>query len=115
MKIPDKLRLNGVEYRIQFVDDLNDGAHMLEGRINFRQSLIELNSSQEHQQACLSLWHELGHWIIDAYNTERKEENLFLQEEQLVEMIARVVYQILQDNGAALFDLAKEVQEGEHS
>lgn len=109
MKIPQQIRLGGVEYQIKFVDGLTDGVRMLEGRINFRQSLIELNSSQEHQQACLTLLHELGHWIIDAYDTERKEDDKVPQdEEKVVEAFARGFYQILQDNGGALFDLERK-------
>ncbi len=108
MKIPDKIRLGGVDWNIVLVDGLNDGVHMLEGRINYRKSLIELNASQEHQQACISLLHEIGHYILDVLMMRSTdEEKQMPDEEKLVQGFALGFYQILQDNGWALFDLAE--------
>lgn len=108
MKIPEKVRLNGVDYTVQFIHDLNDGGLMLDGHMDYNHQLINLNtSSQGYQGQCLTLLHEICHGILNDYDCARLGENKRIpkDEETLVEMFARGFYQFLQDNGASLFDL----------
>ena len=107
MKIPDKVRLNGVDYKVLWVEGLNNGSNLLDGFIDFNQSTISMNTStQEHQQQCITFLHEICHGILNDYNCSEKPENVIPKDEEtLVELFARGFYQFLQDNGAKLFDL----------
>ena len=101
MKIPKSVRIAGVEYEVVLVPNLMNGATAAYGHIDFENSRIELSDSfgVEHQKRCLILWHEILHGIRDASGLEIEDE------ERIVEMFARGIYQVLQDNGARLFDL----------
>ena len=104
MKIPDSIRICGVEYEIEYVEYLNNGVNMCYGHIDFERSKIQLSSTDnvDHQKRCQVLLHEILHGII-KYNGMEIEN-----EEEIVEMFAKGIYQILQDNGAKLFDLKCE-------
>lgn len=101
MKIPKSIRIAGVEYSIDFVPNLMNGATAAYGHIDFENSCIELSDTfgVEHQKRCKILWHEILHGIVE--NSGMTIEN----EEDVVEMFAKGIYQVLQDNGARLFDI----------
>ena len=101
MKIPKSIRIGGVEYEIKDnVKSLNNGTHMLLGEIDYYNTEIRLSdSTKNHQPKCVTLWHEILHGI--RYHSALEIEN----EEEVVEMFAKGIYQVLQDNGARLFDL----------
>lgn len=103
MKIPDSVRIAGVEYKVLYVGQLNNGVNLAYGHIDFENSVIRLSSTigTEHQKRCQTLWHEILHGIRE--NNGMEIEN----EEAVVDMFAKGVYQVLQDNGARLFDLEK--------
>ena len=108
MKIPDNVRINGVDYAVKWVKDLNDGAIMLHGLFDSCNSTISLNpKSQEYQQQCITFLHELFHAVIYSYQinlvSEAKEVIIPKEEEKLVELLARGFYQVIQDNGKNLF------------
>ena len=101
MKIPENVRIGGVDYKV--IDDwenLNDGINMLSGQIDYNESNIKISSLVNgHQAKCVTLWHEILHGIRN--HTGMEIEN----EEQVVEMFAKGIYQVLQDNARALFDI----------
>lgn len=101
MKIPESVRIAGVEYAVKDFPDLNDGAHLAYGVINFDTSEILLSSTiaMSHQKKCITLLHEILHGIREANGVEIAEE------EDVVDMFAKGLYQVLQDNGGRLFDL----------
>ena len=101
MKIPESVRIGGVEYEvIDNVSGLNDGQNVLAGEINYNDSVIRLNEVVAgHQMKCITLWHEILHGIRDHAGIEIEDE------ETVVDLFARGIYQVLQDNGARLFDL----------
>ena len=101
MKIPEHVRIGGVEYEvIDNVAGLNDGQNVLAGEINYNDSVIRLNEVVAgHQMKCITLWHEILHGIRNHAGIEIADE------ETVVELFARGIYQVLQDNGARLFDL----------
>ena len=101
MKIPESVRIGGVEYEvIDNVSGLNDGQNVLAGEINYNDSVIRLNEVVAgHQMKCITLWHEILHGIRNHAGIEIEDE------ETVVELFARGIYQVLQDNGARLFDL----------
>lgn len=112
MKIPEKVRLNGIDYTVQFIHDLNDGGSVLDGEIKYNYQLINLNTStQGYQGQCLTFLHEICHAILNNYDCARVGETKRIpkDEETLVEIFSRGFYQFLQDNGASLFDLKETV------
>lgn len=108
MKIPVKIRLNGIDYDVVWVDNLNDGCSILDGQIDHNASVIRLNSStQGYQQQCVTFLHEVCHAFLQLHDFANvgTDARIPKDEETLVELFARSIYQFLQDNGRALFDL----------
>lgn len=106
MKIPNSIRIHGVEYAVKLVSNLNNGTKVCYGGIDYDNACIELSATHgtEHQKRCLILWHEILHGICEANGMTIENE------EAVVDMFAKGIYQVLQDNGARLFDL-KEREE----
>lgn len=106
MKLPDSVRIGGVEYSVVTEPFLSDGGRELMGQIHFQHGIIALSENVEmsHETACLTLWHEIMHGIVNHFGLELEDE------EQIVDTFARGVYQVLQDNGGRFFDL-KEANE----
>ena len=106
MKIPKMVRIGGIEY---FVLDnqptLNDGQHLLYGQIDYTCSEIKLSDiARSPDMKGVTLWHEILHGIRNHAGLEIENE------EEVVDMFAKGIYQVLQDNGERFFDL-KEVTE----
>lgn len=103
MKIPESVRIGGVEYPIRYVENLRHGALIAYGHIDYENCVIELSSTDgtAHEKRCLILWHEILHGIRQHAGLEIENE------EEIVEMFAKGVYQVLQDNGGRLFDIAE--------
>ena len=110
MKLPESIRIGGVEYPVVFVENLNNGTNMAYGHIDYDNCQIELSDTvgTAHERRCQTLLHEILHGII--YHASATIEN----EEEVVECIAKGLYQVLQDNGRRLFDIA-EVEVGNES
>jgi hypothetical protein len=104
MKIPNSVRIAGVEYAVRYVAELNNGVNLAYGHIDYENSVIRLSSTigTEHQKRCQTLLHEILHGIRE--NNGMEIEN----EEAIVDMFAKGIYQVLQDNGARFFDLATD-------
>ena len=104
MKIPESIRITGIEFKIVLVPNLNTGVNMAYGHIDFDNSVISLSDTfgTEHQKRCTILWHEILHGIRESSGMQIENE------EAIVDMFARGIYQVLQDNGARLFDLEKD-------
>lgn len=109
MKIPESIRIGGVEYAVIREPFLSLDGRELYGMIDYHQNVIALseNVGMSHEKECLTLWHEIFHGIVNHFGLALEDE------EQVVEMFARGVYQVLQDNGGRLFDL-KEVAPDEN-
>lgn len=104
MKIPNSIRIAGVEYPVTYRDHLSDGVNLAYGHIDFEHCRIELTGTIElaHERKCQVLWHEILHGISEHAGLTIEND------EAVVEMFAKGIYQVLQDNGGRLFDL-KEV------
>lgn len=104
MKIPNTVRISGVDYAVTFVSNLNDGEKMLDGCVDYNMSAISLNSDTVgYQRQCIVLWHEILHALIENSCVKLDME----KEEEIVEALSRGIYGVLQDNGGAFFDLVK--------
>ncbi|MCI8620250.1 MAG: hypothetical protein HFG44_09335 [Oscillospiraceae bacterium] len=101
MKIPESIRIGGVEYAIKYAPNLRIGNDLCYGTISYDDSVITLSDSDGtgHQRRCITLWHEILHGIREHAGLEIENE------EEIVEMFSKGIYQVLQDNGNLLFDL----------
>lgn len=101
MKIPDSIRIGGVEYPIVYVENLNNGVQLAYGHIDYDNCKIELSETigTAHEKRCQILWHEILHGIREHSGLEIENE------EEVVNMFAKGIYQVLQDNGGRLFDI----------
>lgn len=107
MKIPESIRIGGVEYKIKHVERVNNGMEIACGSIDYDLSEIELSSDikASHDKKCQTLLHEILHGI-------RKHANLVISDEEIVvDTLAIGLYQVLQDNGGRLFDIVPEQKE----
>lgn len=103
MKIPESVRIGGVEYAVQYEPNLRMNNNLLYGVIDYDESTITLSQTDGtgHQMRCITLWREILHGI-------RNHAGIHVEnEEEVVDMFARGIYQVLQDNGGRLFDLKK--------
>ena len=105
MKIPDSIRIGGIEYPIDKVSNLRDGNKILYGQIDYDSSQIHMSDTdcKSHDMLCVVLWHEILHGIANHSGLEIKNE------ETIIEMFSKGIYQVLQDNGARLFDLKEDM------
>lgn len=103
MKIPKSVRINGMEYAIDYVKDLNDGRRVLKGQVELGRHVIHINPTEENDQQdkCLTFLHEIFHAICYEYNIDVEDE------ERIVDAFSRGVYQVLQDNECRLFNPTK--------
>lgn len=101
MKIPNEIRINGVEFSVGYAPNLRMNDKLCFGYIDFNNSKIMLSETDgtEHQQRCITFLHEVIHGIIKNSAVE------VFDEEPVVDMLSRGIYQVLQDNGERLFDL----------
>lgn len=101
MKIPESVRIGGVEYPVLYTENLNDVVNMAYGHISYENCTIELSENRAiaHEHRCITLWHEILHGLVNHFAMEIENE------EELVDMFAKGIYQVLQDNGGRFFDL----------
>jgi predicted PilT family ATPase len=106
VKIPNSVRIGGIEYPIVYVKDLNTGVQLAYGHIDYDNCVIELsdNFGTAHEKRCCVLWHEILHGIREHAGIEIADE------ETVVDMFAKGIYQVLQDNGQRFFDIVKEME-----
>ena len=104
MKIPESIRICGVEYPVVYVENLNNGTNLAYGHIDYDNCKIELsdNVGTAHERRCQTLLHEILHGIL--YHASFAIDD----EESVVECLAKGLYQVLQDNGKRLFDISED-------
>lgn len=105
MKIPESIRIAGVEYPVEYVPNLRLGDDLCFGTIDYRECKIQLSSTDglNHDHRCITLIHEILHGIRNNNGMEIEDE------ENVVDMFARGLYQVLQDNEDRLFDTKESV------
>lgn len=101
MKIPEKIRISGIDYAIEHEENLRLGNEICYGTISYTDSVIAISTSDStgYQHKCITLWHEILHGIFEHACLHPDNE------EQVVEVLSKGIYQVLQDNGRALFDI----------
>lgn len=104
MKIPESVRIGGVDYKIVIKENLHDGNNVAYGLINYDESIIYLNPREDHQAMCITLLHEIVHGI-----RRHACANFGGKEEKICDVISAGIYQVLQDNGNKFFDLCGSI------
>lgn len=109
MKIPKAIRIGGVDYEVKETPSLNNGKDICYGHIDYTRAIIELNPDN-----CISpqyqgrvLWHEILHGIAEQANLELGDD-----EENIVDTLAKGIYQVLQDNARDLYDISDSPKVG---
>lgn len=102
MKIPESVRVGGIEYKVTYGANVRLGNELCYGMISYDDCTIILSETDGtgHQRRCVTLLHEILHGIRNHAGLQIENE------EEIVDMFARGLYQVLQDNGDRLFDLA---------
>lgn len=103
MNIPDYVRVAGAEYEVSYKSSLNDGTHVLCGKVSYDENTIDLLSTLSEYSAGQTLWHEIIHAILHNAVIE--------QDEKLVDIIATGVYMVLEDNADRMFGKEEENHE----
>ena len=104
MKIPSSIRISGVEYNVSYVPYLNNGQDLAYGHIDYENCVIELSATHgtAHEKRCLIMWHEIIHGLCESFGLTIGDD------ENVVDTLARGIYQVLQDNGARFFDIVSD-------
>ena len=96
MNIPDKVRIGGVDYRVSIEPYVRGGDRILYGDINYNANVIRISDTDTpgHQKRCIVLWHEILHGIAEHAHADLSAAT----EEEAINVLAKGVYQVLQDN-----------------
>ena len=95
MRIPEKVRIGGIDYKVVFkANPLNGTNDVCYGVFDSERCVIELNSERDMHPDRLNqtFLHELLHGAIHGCAIESDDE------ETLVTAMARGLYQIIKDN-----------------
>ena len=105
MKIPESIRIGGVDYAVKFDERVTDGISSCNGMIDYATSeiFIATDKGLGHQAQCQTFLHEILHGIAYHANLDISKDN----KELIIDTIAKGLYQVLQDNGCKLFDIKK--------
>lgn len=93
MKIPEKIRIAGVDHEVRYEERLNNGTTLAYGHIDYDKALIRLapnlQSEQGEQQTLL---HEILHGIAKHFDLEIESD------EDTIDKLARGLYMVIKDN-----------------
>lgn len=102
IKIPEQVRIGGVDYKVDAMPNLRRGSGLLYGEISFDECCIHLSQTDgagsERQK--ITLLHEILHGILWHYWSGEEIE----QEEELVTALSKGLFQVLKDNEESLFE-----------
>lgn len=105
MKIPNKIRINGIDYSIERVKELSDNGTPLSANICYHECKIRLCKKSDPQYSRVSLWHEILHAIVESVKLDLGKD-----EEKIVDTLAYGINQVIQDNKENLFSLKDNKQ-----
>ncbi|GAH44107.1 unnamed protein product [marine sediment metagenome] len=92
MIIPDKIKVSGVDYKIEFVKEIKDDLHEAEyrGRTIYKENRILILDSYSTEGKFRTILHEIIHVLDDDYKLE--------MEENTIRRLTVGLYQVLKDN-----------------
>lgn len=92
MKIPEKLRIGGVDYAVKREERIiSEEGRALVGQINYDQSLIRIEPAvQDAQGQCRTLLHEVLHGLEHHFKLDLEEDE--------IDSLANGLYMVVMDN-----------------
>jgi len=87
----EAVKIGGIVYQVQLVPDLADGKQKLDGHIQYRPCLIQIEAQLAEQMQMLTLWHEILHAML----TQAGQKQL---PEPVIEALTYGIFQALRDN-----------------
>lgn len=95
MNIPDKVKIDGMEYQVIQTDEtLTNDNKVCRGIIEYEHRIIKLNTlCQDEQGMKRTLFHEIIHGIVRERNFDFKAD-----EEMVIDELAKGFYNLLNDN-----------------
>ena len=103
MKIPKKLKINGLTYGVILEKDVTYQGNAY-GITHHDKQKIYISSDQEDDRQAVTLLHEILHAVINAshlypmFTKESMPDDAVKAEENVVTAIALSLYQVLKDN-----------------
>ena len=102
MNRPTKVRINGMEYAIEYVPELFDADNdELYGCFYEEDLVIKINTKNQTDRAIIrTLLHEICHAILFEHdvNCKGQGERMPKGEEEFCELVSKCMYQIMMDN-----------------
>lgn len=94
MKIPDKVRIGGINYAVEYENRLmNDDGQGLSGQISYRHATIKLDTNvQDEQGKKQTLLHEIMHGIAEHFDLPVRTD------EDTIDKLAKGLYMVIVDN-----------------
>jgi hypothetical protein len=89
---PSFVKIGGIVYAVEYVQNLRDGDAKLNGWIQYDPSTISIEATMGEQAAAQVMWHEILHGI--ATQAGRHGE----LKEQTIDALAYGIVQVLRDN-----------------
>lgn len=92
MKIPNEIKIGGIEYKVELIDENIDDIHNAEfiGRVLFKEQKIKILNSYPVEKKFKTLLHEIIHILSEDLKIGIEEENICRLEAGL--------FQVLKDN-----------------
>ncbi len=90
MKIPNKIKVSGVWYRIKFVNGENELEYKNIGRTNFMKGLITMHMGYTDDENYRTFLHEVLHVVSWDYGLKLEEDS--------VDRLSVGLYQVLKEN-----------------
>lgn len=87
------VRIGGMDYAVEYVQDLHDDTGKLDGRIHHGRTTIQLDAGMSDQGMDQALLHELVHGILTQLGKQK-----ISRDEGLVDALAYSIVQIIRDN-----------------
>lgn len=101
MRVPENIKIGGVDYKVNIEQNLRNAAVLLYGEIDFENCHIRLSGTdglgEERRQ--ITFLHEVLHGILWHYWSGDPVE----EEEKIVTALAKGLFQVLKDNENCLF------------
>lgn len=92
MKIPNTVRIAGVDYTVEFHERMigNDGNRII-GKINYTQATVKIDKfGQDYQNQCKTFFHEVMHGVAEHFKLDLDED--------VIDSIANGFYMVIMDN-----------------
>ena len=94
MKIPDKLKVGAIEYRVEQVSEIIDSQD-LTGRIDYRNATIQIDQRGDPMAKLQTFFHEMVHAIHNHTAADRNESP---PNEREVDTLASALVMVVKDN-----------------